>query len=357
MFGLPFLYFNWTHSLHLEAVSLMKAVELPDLHIQTSFTDGDAPVQSFIEEAKRKGIKILGISDHYSLWHKVCTPEKFLRYLAELRKYPVYAGVEMDVGYELPLYPNIREQLDYIMVGLHRLDGKWLFSPYSFRSENPQRIVEKMKAAMIRTMEKIRPDVLAHPTQLPISLRPQAKRLITREWSEDLISAAADHNVAVEINCGSKVPDEEFVKICLRKGVKVTFGSSAHTPSRVGELEYGWQMVEKLGIRQEQIFTPEESKKTRDYRAMIKAKLEGERLNLAVQTFVDDVSPEDLELAIFYQRSGEVDRRIIIPSRDYSDVLHSVVTLDYVPSEVEIRLYEHGRIIDQKILTKNNGCL
>jgi len=331
----------------------VKAVELPDLHIQTAFSDGDAPVQSFVEEAERKGIKILGISDHYSMWHKIYTPEKFLMYLAELQKYPVYAGVEMDVGYELPLFPNIREELDYVMAGLHRLDGKWLLSPYSFRSENPRKIVEKMKTAMIKTMEKLRPDVLTHPTQLPISLRSQAERLITREWSEDLISAAADHNVAIEINCGSRLPTEEFIKICLRKGVKVTFGSSAHTPSRVGELEYGWQMVKKLGIEREQIFTPEESKKPRDYRAIIKAELEGNYLNLAVQTCVDDVSPEDLELAIFYQKKGEVDKRIIVPSKDYSNVLNSIVTLDYVPSELEIRLYEHGHIIDQKLLIKN----
>lgn len=333
---------------------MTRSLNLPDLHIQTAFTDGDAPVEFFVEEAERKGIKILGISDHYSLWHKIYTPEKFLRYLAELRKYPVYAGVEMDVGYELPLFPNIRERLDYVMVGLHRLDGKWLFSPYSFRSENPRRVVERMKAAMIRTMEKLDPDVLAHPTQLPISLRPQAKRLITPEWSEDLISAAADHNVAIEINCGSKLPDEEFIKICLRKGVKVTFGSSAHTPSRVGELEYGRRMVEKLGIDQEQIFTPEESKESKkalSYRALIKARLKEKSLDLAVQTCVDDVSPENLELAVFYQRKGEVDRRIIIPSRNYSNVLHNIITLDFVPSEVEIRLYEHGHIIDQTILS------
>ena len=333
----------------------MKTVELPDLHVQTSFTDGDAPVQSFIEEAERKGIKNLGISDHYSLWHKIYTPEKFLRYLAELRRYPVYAGVEMDVGYELPLFPSIREQLDYVMAGLHRLDGKWLFSPYSFRSENPRRIVEKMKTEIIRTMEKLRPDVLTHPTQLPISLRRQARRLITREWSEDLISAAADHNVAIEINCGMRLPDEEFVEICLRKGVKVAFGSSAHTPSKVGELEYGQRIVKKLGIREEQIFKPKRSGKAVNYRAMIKAKLEGERLNLAVQRFVDEVSPEDLELAIFYQKRGEVDRRIIIPSKDYPNVLRSVITLDFAPSEVEIRLYEHGQIIDQTILTKKSS--
>ncbi len=331
----------------------METVELPDLHIQTSFTDGDSPVRSFIEEAERRGIRILGISDHYSLWHKIYTSEKLLRYLAELRKYPIYAGVEMDVGYELPLFPNIRAQLDYVMVGLHRLDGKWLFSPYSFRSEDPRRIVERMKTAMIRSMEKLRPDVLTHPTQLPVSLRPQAKRLITREWSEELISAAADLNVAIEINCRARLPDEEFIEICLRKGVKVSFGSSAHTPSRVGRLEYGRRMVEKLGITQEQIFVPEKSKEIRGYRAMLKARLEGERLDLAVQTFVDDVSPGDLELAIFYQRRGEVDRRIIIPSGNYPNVLRNTIALDYAPSEIEIRLYERGCMIDQVILAGN----
>ncbi|RJS90742.1 PHP domain-containing protein [Candidatus Bathyarchaeota archaeon] len=331
---------------------MTEPLDLPDLHIQTAFTDGDSPVESFIEEAKRKGIKTLGISDHYSLWHKICTPEKFLRYLNELNRYPVYAGVEMDVGYELPLYPNIRERLDYIMVGLHRLDGKWLFSPYSFRSEDPRRVVERMKTAMIQTMENVRPDVLAHPTQLPLSLRPKAEELITREWSEDLISAAANLNVAIEINCGARLPNEEFIKICLRKGVKVTFGSSAHTPSRVGELEYGWRMVRKLGITQEQIFRPKKSRKAAKYRVMIKAELKGRQLDLKVP-ICDDVSPEDLELAIFYQRRGEVDRRIIIPSRNYSNVLCNSITLDYAPSELEIRLYERGSIIDQMILTQS----
>jgi putative hydrolase len=308
-----------------------------------------------VEEAKKKGIRMLGISDHYSMWHKMNTPEKFLRYLIQLHKHPVYAGVEMDVGYELPLYPSIREQLDYVMVGLHRLEGRWLSSPYSFLEENPCRIVEKMKTAMIHSMEKIRPDVLTHPTQLPTSIRPQAKKLITKDWTEDLVSAAADLNVALEINCGMRLPDEEFIEICLRKGVKVAFGSSAHTPSRVGELDYGMWIVRRLGISRDQIFFPRKPGNRKDYRATIHARLKGKTLDVGARVFSDDISTGDLELAVFYERRGEIGRRVIIPSRTYSDVLHSTVNLDYAPSEVEVRLYERGCIIDQLILELDNG--
>lgn len=59
-----------------------------------------------MEGAKRGGIREIGIADHYSLWHKMDTTGKFLRYLAILQQYPVYVGVEVDIGYELPLLPS-----------------------------------------------------------------------------------------------------------------------------------------------------------------------------------------------------------------------------------------------------------
>jgi hypothetical protein len=110
------------------------------------------------------------------------------------------------------------------------------------------------------------------------------------------------------------------------------------------------RIARKLGISRDQIFIPRRRGAGKDKRAAIHARLSGKTLEVGAQIFSDDVSAGDLELAVFYERPGVVGRRVIIPSKNYSDVLCSVVNLEFAPSEVEVRLYELGCIIDQVIL-------
>jgi putative hydrolase len=326
-------------------------MDLPDLHVQTCFSDGSAPVQFYVEEANRRGIKDIGIADHYSLWHKMDTTGKFLRYLARLQRYPVYIGVEVDIGYELPLLPSMRKQLDFVMAGLHRLHGRRLFFLDSSSLGNPQKFVREMMEAMITSMEHHDFDVISHPTQLPPSLRSRADKLITDEWAKNFISAAATYDVAIEVNCGMKLPDKAFVKKCIREGVKIATGSSAHVPAKVGDLDYARQLIGDLRVEDDQIYRPRNLKKGMKYRAMIKrAELKGKQLKLEIQLGANDLTFNDLELAIFYEKEKEVGKRIIIPSRVYREVSRNILALDYVPNEVDIRLYEGGDRIDHLVL-------
>jgi len=326
-------------------------MDLPDLHIKTCFSDGSAPVRFYVEEAKRRGINEIGIADHYSLWHKMDTTGKFLRYLARLQKYPVYIGVEVDIGYELPLLPSMRKQLDFVMAGLHRLHGRRLFFSDSSSLDSPQKFVREMMEAMITSMEHHDFDVISHPTQLPPSLRSQAEKLITDEWARNFISAAATYDVAIEVNCGMKLPNEAFVKKCLREGVKIATGSSAHDPAKVGDLDYAKQLIEKLRVEEDQIYRPRNLTKRMKYRAMIKrAELEGKQRELEIHVGADDLTPKDLEVAIFYQKEKEVGKRIIVPSRVYREVSRNILALDYVPNEVDIRLYEGSNRLDHLVL-------
>jgi len=336
----------------VEGFYLTKVLDLPDLHIQTSFSDGEAPVEFYVEEAKKRGVKEIGIADHYSLWHKMDTTGKFLRYLAELQTYPVYRGVEIDIGYELPLLPSMRKQLDFVTAGLHRLRGRRLFFKGPSSIENSHGFIRQMLEALITSMEHRDFDVLAHPTQLPMDLGSEAQRVITEEWADELISAAASHDIAIELNCGMKLPEKDFIKKCLRESVKIAAGSSAHTPSKVGDLDYARRLAEELGMEEDQIYRPKKAKKKRmEYRAMIKrAELQGRHLRLEIQVGAEDLTSDDLELAIFYEKEGAVGRRIIIPSQDHPEVLQNVLTLDYAPENVDVRLYESGDRLDQIVL-------
>lgn len=325
---------------------------LPDLHIQTSYSDGLEPVDSFVKVAKFKGINDLGITDHYSLWHKMNTTDKFLRYLLELQHYQVYVGVEIDIGHELPILPNMKKNLDFVLAGLHRLHGKRLFFLDSESLESPKKFVKEILRIMIIAMEKRYFDVLAHPTQLPPSIKGQNKNLFTDDWIEELISSAADQNIAIELNCGMELPDEDFIQKCIHKGLKIAIGSSAHKSDDVGELDYAKRILRKLEVEDDQIYLPKKISKKLDYTAFIKeADLIGQKLNLKIN-LDPETNIKDLELAVFYDKEGKVGKRIIVPSQKYREIISNQFIFEYVPEKVEIRLYYESEVLDKVLLLK-----
>jgi putative hydrolase len=327
-------------------------MHLPDLHIQTSYSDGLEPVESFVKVAKWKGINEIGVADHYSIWHKMNTTEKFLRYLLELQNYPVYVGVEIDIGHELPVLPNMKKNLDFVLAGLHRLHGKRLFFLDSVSLESPKKFVKEILEIMVIAMEKRYFDVLAHPTQLPPGLKGQNKTLFTEEWIEELISSAADQNIAIELNCGMKIPDEDFIRKCIHKGIKIATGSSAHKSDDVGELDYAKRILRKLEVEEDQIFLPKKISKKLDYTAIItEADLIGQKLNLKINSD-SKTDIKDLELAIFYDKEGRVGKRIIVPSQKYREIVSNQFIFEYVPEKVEIRLYYESEVLDKVLLLK-----
>ncbi len=66
---------------------------------------------------------------------------------------------------------------------------------------------------------------------------------------------AVNRNIAFEINTQRYVPEPKVIEYAGRKGVKFTIGSDAHNNKRIGDVEWGYNMLRKLGIDEDSIIT------------------------------------------------------------------------------------------------------
>lgn len=234
-----------------------------DLHIHTTFSDGNCTVEEAVKTAEVKGLRVVAITDHYSELQNL--PKRMVqgqlpRYLQSLEGFNVLKGVEAEI---LPdgtpsLSKENADLLDIVIGGLHIIQGIVFWSD-STPIWNPRGFVEDIRVAFIKAMESGLLDVIAHATWLPETIRGETSSLITDAWIESVVDAASDCGVAVELNGAWKVPDERFVNECLRRGVKLSIGSDAHFPSMVGEVGYAVDMLKNLNVPDNLIFLPRKS--------------------------------------------------------------------------------------------------
>lgn len=232
-----------------------------DLHIHTSFSDGKGSAEEVAGAARRRGLALFAITDHYeessgSQQRKVSRaglPE----YLSAVDGAGALRGVEVEIHEDGT--PSIssaaRAHMDLVIGGIHRLRGV-VFWDDPTPVLDPRAFLEALRIAAIGAMESGLLDVLAHPTWLPEDLRPESKRLLTPDWARSLIRAAADNGVAMEASGVWRVPDEWFLRECLRQGVKVSVGSDAHDPGSVGQTAYAVGLLRAIGAGPEDLFLP-----------------------------------------------------------------------------------------------------
>lgn len=98
---------------------------LYDFHIHSEWSDGDDSVEKIITIAKQKGLKIIGINDHYSEIKASVPqePEGLIDYMSEIRETTkeiaddliVLVGLEFDTFPSNQIDAKILSQFDYLM--------------------------------------------------------------------------------------------------------------------------------------------------------------------------------------------------------------------------------------------------
>ncbi|RLF78922.1 hypothetical protein DRN44_09730, partial [Thermococci archaeon] len=93
-----------------------------DLHTHTRFSDGTGYIRDNIAEAERKGLRIVGISDHIHFF----TPHVLNSYLSLINQAKkesetiVLAGIEANILPEgVDITDDMRKRLDYVIASVH----------------------------------------------------------------------------------------------------------------------------------------------------------------------------------------------------------------------------------------------
>ena len=217
-----------------------------DLHTHTRYSDGTSEVREMVEAAEAMDLEAVAITDHGPDTHVGVPPwamEQLLKDVEDAKKeaeIPVLAGIEANVvdgSGNVDVDKELMKKLDVVIFSIHKMGP--LIEPYEAAVEYMSRMEKAVKKGGAR--------IIGHPFFYHQALLEYLKR----EEQEEFARTLADCGVAVELNMRYRVPGEEFLRLCMREGVKLSIGSDAHRPSDVGRIDWALSMLNRVGAKSE----------------------------------------------------------------------------------------------------------
>lgn len=237
----------------------------------------DGTIRDYIEAALASGLNMIGISDHSPYFggdedqpHPdiAMAQSEFANYVQEvLRLKEEYAGrIDVLLGVESDFFPEhadaYRKQytkypFDYIIGSVHRLDERSIFNKNrwkNLRASEQKALKDRYFQLIAKSAKSGMFDILGHIDAMKANYPPFSE--IETESVDQTLQVIGEQDVAIEINTSGKTkivggwyPSDDILERALYYGVKVTFGSDAHKPSRVGdELELVRQRLKEIGF-------------------------------------------------------------------------------------------------------------
>lgn len=216
-----------------------------DMHTHT-IASGHAysTVNELVREAARKGLLALAITDH----GPAIPGGPHLYHFGAMRFIPpaiqgvrILTGVEaniIDLDGTLDLPDEYLDKLDFVMAGLHEgcgMDGLG---------------VEENTCVIVKAMANPRVKAISHPGNPAFPLD-----------HETIVKAAKQSRTALEVNNssflisrkGSRPNCESLAELIARHGALIVVGSDAHIAQGVGEFAAALEVLERAGVREEQV--------------------------------------------------------------------------------------------------------
>ncbi|MCJ7842661.1 histidinol-phosphatase [Lederbergia sp. NSJ-179] len=237
-----------------------------------------AKIRDYIEAAIAGGLNMIGISDHSPYFaseedqlHPGIAMAKsgFGDYVKEVLslkeeykgKIDVLLGVESDFFPEhIELYRRQYEQypFDYIIGSVHHVDRVNIFDRNRWgglTNAEIKQTKDRYYDLIAQSAKSGLFQILGHIDAMK-GFYPDFSKVET-DTVEHALKIIGEHPIAIEINtsgktkdCGGWYPSDEILEKALHFGVKVTFGSDAHDPERVGdEMEEVRRRLKEIGFK------------------------------------------------------------------------------------------------------------
>ena len=215
-------------------------LEFPhDVHTHTAYSDGTGSVDDNVAAAEEKRLKLLGITDH----SHYLTGKAFNRYVRDIEGWKneadvvLLAGIEANVTHSgVDVAGGMRKRLDYVIASVHL----WL--------DDPEEYVELVKLALLD--ENV--DIIGH---FGASFRYIGYP--SEESIGEVLELAEERGKAFEISSRYRVPEMDFVRECVKRGIKLVFSSDAHWPRGIGNVGWSERVFKKAGGRKEDLLFAE----------------------------------------------------------------------------------------------------
>ena len=231
---------------------------LMDLHVHRSDKQS---IEQIVEKSKRLGVTF-GVMENVAPWG-ITTNEQMQAYIDSIKPYPVYVGLQpMSPGWSKNFSKDIIAQADYIAMDpqiVPKANGYgedvqvWEYATYI---DDAEAFMEKNMEHYLNILTGDDPlDIFACPLLLPYCIEREYPTLWTKKRLQTIIDAAKSRNIAIEISDMMRVPDEEFILMAKRAGLKFTFGSDTRD-EKTGRLDYCKRVAVRCGLTEKDFFRP-----------------------------------------------------------------------------------------------------
>lgn len=223
----------------------------------------EGQIRDYIEKAIEHGLQMIGISDHSPFFgdeedHPMpaiaMAQSELPAYIEEvLRLKEEYQDrIEVLLGMESDFFPEHAETyrriyshhpFDYIIGSVHVSNGRSIFNQKRWEGLSEAQMVREKEIYYDLIQQSARSgmfDILGHIDAMKTNF-PDFARIDTIAVDETL-KVIAECDVAIEVNtsgtiklCAEWHPTHAILERALFHGVKITFGSDAHIPERVGD--------------------------------------------------------------------------------------------------------------------------
>lgn len=248
-----------------------------DLHVHTNLSacaESSSTIESYLQTEKDLGVNTIGIADHF--WdeniphiyddYRVPTLEKVLL-LREKARVAAKFGISLLVGVEteydrvrrdIAILPETAEQLDFVLAPNAHL--------HITMTDEERQNKAKQASFMLTAWEDIlRSEASKYITAIPhpFAVSEEVMALITDKQYQDCFKAAAEKNIAIEINTSvyrpktiSQILSHEALRmysIAKQCGCKFTFGSDAHSATALDSFYKGYVVAQYLELTEKNI--------------------------------------------------------------------------------------------------------
>lgn len=203
-----------------------------DLQVHSENSDGTATIEEMARGAKAFGLDYVAITDHTKSLalaggldeqELLDQAEKISELNDRLEGFRVFASAEVNIMKDgsLDISNNVLDRLDIVGAAIH---------------SNFNLPVEAQTERLVQAARNPSVDILFHPTGRLINKRPGYPVDV-----EKVVEAAKDTNTVLEIDAHYDRLDlkDDYIRMAVRKGVKLVIDSDAHHPIHYAYLTFG----------------------------------------------------------------------------------------------------------------------
>tara|TARA_R110000782_G_scaffold101029_10_gene187536 strand:+ start:21925 stop:23718 length:1794 start_codon:yes stop_codon:yes gene_type:complete len=239
-----------------------KCIEIADikaeLHSHTTASDGDMSIEESAAIAKERGFHTLAITDHSksSAVANGLSPDRLREHIKAVRAADrSIDGITLLAGSEVDIL--VDGTLDYDDDLLAELDVV-VASPHAGLKAKPAQATKRLLRAIAHPMVHI----IGHPTGRLIERRPGLEPAM-----DELIAAAIEHDVALEINAHWMRLDlrDTHVRAAVEAGCKIAIDCDVHQSGDYDNLRYGIMTAQRGWLTPELCVNAWPKKKLHDW--------------------------------------------------------------------------------------------